>query len=109
MFLPFEQKEAGEVQAPAKVLKLSEAIRKFGYANGIQVRGCVLACAYRGVIGRDLVDDCPHTYSEGNRGFIKLAAETFGVTYRMADEAETRCMEHEPPEQIADWLEAQGY
>jgi hypothetical protein len=104
-----EHKEQGEVQeAPAKVLKLSEAVRQFGYVDGLQARGCVLACAYRGVVGRDLADDCGPSRGR-NRAFIGKAAETFNVPYAVADKTETLCMDMVSPNRIASWLEGQGY
>lgn len=106
-----EHKESGEVpQAPAKVLKLSEAIRK-GARIRPQCKGnfflggssCAMGAAYEAATDRTEVDAgtmfrvLPFLM-DGPTRLSDLATEIG----KRNDSGDTR-------EQIADWLEAQGY
>jgi hypothetical protein len=90
----FEQQQVGK-------LKLSEAVRAAGYTNGSSYGGCVLACAYRLVTGRELS-------RPGMDAETEEAARHFNVPFSVARKAEVFCMEKRPAAEIADWLESQG-
>lgn len=116
-----EHKEIGEAQeAPAKVLKLSEAIR-----IGARIRpqcfgkffrdgeSCALGAAYEAGIGRALeYGGFPECFSDLERKFPmihELVPSVRGGVDRLYMEIAARNDQKESRESIADWLEAQGY
>lgn len=106
MFL--ETKEAGEVQAPAKVMRLSEAIR-IGCAwvreNSIY-SGCAIGTGYRALTGRDLTED----WDKSDKKAEELVAEAFGVPYAHVAYISVRHFaEDMTREQCADYLESLGH
>lgn len=118
-----ETKEAGEVQqAPAKVLKLSEAMR-IGAAVIPEAHswcGCAIATAYYAITGRDfsqkaseyMVLDAPFVSTTGYRRYKGVAwrfAEEFGFDPEITKKAESSHNLGMTRLQIADWLESQGY
>ena len=105
-----EHKEAGEVtEAPAKITKLSEAIRigakarhqcqTYFYANG---GSCALGAAIEAVYGYPGDGEPPRAMS-----FHFM--ESFGVPSHMRNQIADRNDSGATREEIADWLEAQGY
>src|SRR5882762_300527 len=112
-----ETKEAGEVaEAPAKIAKISEAIR-IGARLRPQCTGqmflhgksCALGAAYEALYGYPGLDVVQmNTVIEGScalnwlpKGFPTMAKYDSAI-FMKNDSGETR-------EQIADWLEALGY
>jgi len=103
------------LEAPAKVMKLSEAIRigarmrPQGFADLFDMAGnsCALGAAYEGATGKTC---SPHEYSKVIQEFPFLGCGATGrnlsdlakTIYRMNDRQVKR-------EQIADWLESEGY
>jgi hypothetical protein len=113
-----EHKEAVEVtEAPAKTLKLSKAIRKCGYGDNGNYDDCVIGRAYKWLTGHSLGpaacrDFGPNSVWGNKIGFPinAFAANAFGVPHDICIHAERMCYgEAHSAEQIADWLEAQGY
>ena len=99
----FDQPQVGKI-------KLSEAVRQAGYGDRYSYNDCVLGRAYRVLTGRSLLDD---GYRSGKHddvysSYVCHAADTFGIPYRVAQDAEWKCFAMLMPEQIAAWLEAQG-
>ena len=99
----FDQPQVGKI-------KLSEAVRQAGYGDRYSYNDCVLGRAYRVLSGRSLVMDGFLTVKhEGDVScFVRHVADTLGIPYRVAQDAEWKCFAMETPEQIAAWLEAQG-
>jgi hypothetical protein len=106
-----EHKEQGEVtEAPAKTMKLSEAIR-IGCAWVQETRlfsGCAIGTGYRARTGRDLNDDA----DKDGRLFApySLVSEAFGIPYEVvkhASDLHFSCRWTRP--RCADWLESQGF
>lgn len=113
MFL--EEKKQGEVtEAPARTMKLSQAIRigarlrpqcrRYFFADG---GSCAWGAAYEAVTGRITGHDFPRVFIEDIVKFFPQFAESRMAELRsiiadMNDHGESR-------EQIADWLEAQGF
>jgi len=110
-----EHKEAGEVtEAPAKVLKLSEAIRVgcqirkrqcrlafFREGAGYERSSCALGAAWEGWGGSE--EDTPATDTDD-------APKAFGVPRHVLMRITyMNDFQNYSREQIADWLEAQGY
>ena len=97
-------------QAQVGTIKLSEAVRQAGYGNQYNYNDCVLGRAYRVLTGRSLaVDGLGTVEHEGDLScFVRQAADTFGIPYRVAQHAEWKCFARETPEQIAEWLEGMG-
>lgn len=112
MFL--DEKTQGEA-APVKTgtLKLSEAIRAAGYGDWKDYNDCVLGRAYRRLTGRSLLED-GKVYAESVKwhrdAFSDFVGDVFGVPRKLTDKAERMCFnERHTPNQIADWLESQGF
>lgn len=108
-----ETKEAGEVQqAPAKVLKLSEAMR-IGAGIRPQTKcdlfnehgSCALGAAYEGATGSRCY---PWQYSLVTNAFPSLG-DPSGKLNRLGREIFRRNDDGDTRETIADWLESQGY
>jgi hypothetical protein len=107
-----EHKEALEItEAPAKTLKLSEAIRKgarlrpqgtgWWHRDG---KSCALGAAYEALTGRITND-----YSGVTLETIHIMATAFPAFYALTHEiGKMNDIQHLTREQIADWLEAQG-
>lgn len=106
-----DEKKQGEIQqAPAKVLKLSEAIR-IGCAfvtEGRLFSGCAIGTGYQALTGKDLSEAWREVKYEGD--CVDLVAEAFGIPKDIAGTASynhyTDAMSRE---QVADWLESKGY
>lgn len=114
MFVETEERKHGEItEAPAKVLKLSEAVRECGYEEPMSYDKCVLGLAYRRLTGRSLSEDgsnYPKTGEKEHLIYTNCAAEAFGVPRAIALKAEQMCYSRiNTKEHIADWLESQGY
>lgn len=101
--LKFEQPQVGTI-------KLSEVVRQVGYGDPYLYDDCVLGRAYRMRTGRSLRDDGYRAgkYDGYLSSYVRHAADTFGIPYRVAQEAECKCFAMLTPEQIADWLEGMG-
>ena len=97
-------------QAQVGKIKLSEAVRQAGYGDRYSYNDCVLGRAYRVRTGRSLLDDGYRAgkYDGYLSSYVRHAADTFGIPYRVAQEAECKCFAMLTPEQIADWLEGMG-
>ena len=103
-----ETKEAGEAEvteAPAKVMKLSKAIRigarirPQGFGAYFHVgRSCALGAAFEGMKGRPA------------NSIGRLIWDELGISPRLHDRiVDLNDAQHWTREQIADWLEAEGY
>lgn len=106
-----EHKEQGEVtEAPAKTMKLSEAIR-IGCAWVQETRlfsGCAVGTGYTARTGRDLSKDS----QLDNRldAPYHLVAEAFGIPHVVVRGAsDLHYAKHRTREECADWLESQGF
>lgn len=114
-----EHKEQGEVtEAPAKILKLSEAmrigarLRPQGFVEYFTGGGsCAIGAAYEAVTGRTDYnsDDAP----EVSEVFPQLAQPFPGSDYKddTLEDAiwEKNDIDYWSREKIADWLESHGY
>lgn len=89
------------LEAPAKVLKLSEVVRARGYASWSNWNECVLGRA-----GRLTFPDTPRLPRENYREF---ASRNFHVPLQVCMKAERMCMFGKPAAAIADWLESKGF
>ena len=72
--------------------------------------GCAIGTAYTGLTGRNLQDDSSHL--AGGNSTARFVANAFGVPAGIVIEAEDKhlqCNGAMPRDQIADWLESQGY
>jgi hypothetical protein len=110
-----EHKEALEItEAPAKTLKLSEAIRK-----GLNIveespsswMFCALGAAFAGVHGRQMTD-CEVTCFVLNKKYKRTAhaiADAIGYSQDLCDKVHRQHCLLEPAAKIADRLEVQGY
>jgi len=107
-FVDTERRPAGEVQQKVGKLKLSEAVRECGYGYSGSYRDCVLGRAYARLTGRDLLDDAGNPGDDRKHPWLSHAAETFGISFEVAAEAEHRCFQFESSTAIADWLQSQG-
>lgn len=109
-----EHKEAGEeIQAPAKVLKLSEAIR-IGCPWVQETHlysGCAIGTGYRVLTGRNLEEDINRDRSFPLSGKpYRLVGNAFGIPADIVHEAsELHYRQHATREECADWLEKKGY
>ena len=101
--LKFDQPKVGTI-------KLSEAVRQAGYGDRYSYNDCVLGRAYRVLTGRSLLDDGYRSgkHDDVSSSYVRHAADTFGIPYRVAQYAEWKCFAMETPEQIADWLGGMG-
>ena len=99
----FDQPQVGTI-------KLSEVVRQAGHGDRYNYNDCVLGRAYRVLTGRSLAVDGLRTVNhEADLScFVRQAADTFGIPYRVAQYAEWKCFAQETPEQIAGWLEGMG-
>ena len=108
MFL--DEKEQGEVQqAPAKVLKLSEAIRKgcpLVEENKLY-SGCALAAGYVAKTGKNLEDN--PAIGGGNSMYLNPVHDAFGVPVKVLERASLMHSRGATREAVSDWLEAKGY
>lgn len=107
MFIDTDTKELGEVQAPVRVLKLSEAIREAGYGKWSEPTDCVLGRAYKHVMGHSHRDRSDFGLPRLN--YQQAAVEAFGVPRQVCEEAEFMCLDKKPASEIADHVKAQGY
>ena len=108
-----EHKEAGEVtEAPAKTLKLSEAIRIGARMAGPYMgdyfdeagNACALGAAVLATVGKK------HFESWGGREAYNFFRKEFGVDgFVLGSVASKNDSGRYSREQIADWLESQGY
>lgn len=96
------------LEAPEKVMKLSEAIRigakirpqcVMAYFNG--GASCALGSAYEAISGKNWLDDTPSNW-EFFSGRFNVPESLLLQISLLNDRGTTR-------EQIADWLEGQGY
>lgn len=95
-------------EAPApKTMKLSEAIREFGYGHSHDYRDCALGHAYKRVMGHHSDERHWHGLSGGT--YSEAAADAFKTPWGLCKEAERMCIRKSTPAQIADWLESKGY
>ena len=110
-----EHKEVGEIaEAPAKTLKLSEAIRigarirpQGFFALFEEGRSCALGAAYEAVTAATCD---PHDYIAVDQAFGRLLYGTWLGRVTLLDTvASMNDRERLTREQIADWLEARGY
>ena len=108
-----EHKEEGEVQqAPAKVLKLSEAIRigkPLVNESSISHRFCALGCAWAGYKGREMtISDLTALHKNGGWSWGKRFEIALGIPEAIAKDISLMHSGGTPALKIADWLEEQG-
>lgn len=108
-----EHKEAGEVtEAPAKTLKLSEAIR-IGIKSvpeAFSFCGCAMGAAYFALTGRNLGHDQDSNYYPKWGNGEHIVAKLTGVPYETVVFASRKHYNRKwSRAKCADWLEAQGY
>lgn len=111
-----EHKEVGETkEAPAKTLKLSEAIRIGCALRPVQAFGdltdgvgtCALGAALEGIYGYGSVASV-YVYDSGKRNCRDLDSYLGGDKWRELPIAIHNDYDRWPREKIADWLESQG-
>lgn len=95
------------LDAPAKVLKLSEAVRKFGYTDSVDPYACVLGTAYKMTTGHSSCER--HKFGLEGTTYVRATSELFGVPVAVCRMAESMCVHGKSPEEIANRLESQGY
>ena len=108
-----EHKEAGEVkEAPAKVLKLSEAMRigatlrpKGRIDLFYDGKSCALGAAFEGATGRT----CNCNNYDAVRDVFPVLKKNYGRGNLMKEIYDRNDNLGYTREQIADWLESQGY
>ncbi len=113
-----EHKEVGEVtEAPSKVLKMSEAIRRgkpLVKEDRSQFCWCALGCAFAGVHGRAMTMDenfrLRVRHGTSNVDTARGLARELGFSEDIGVKVnELHYGERMPALKIADWLESQGY
>lgn len=95
------------LQAPAKVLKLSDAIREHGYVDSCDPYACVLGNAYTQTMGHQSCQRFKHGLPD--RTYIEATSELFNVPEAMCRAAEGMCLHGKPKDEIADFLASKGY
>lgn len=112
-----EHKEAGEVtEAPAKVLKVSEAIRigrpliKEEDAHWFHL--CALGCAWAGIRGKRMTQRQQDRYvklHESPRAVARAIAKDLGINEQVAMDVNVMHGNGISALEIADWLELRGH
>lgn len=108
-----EHKEALEVtEAPAKTLKLSEAIRKglpLVTEDRKNWRFCALGAAFAGVRGHEMTNDEAFEFVLQKESPPDLIADALGFSRDVCRAVNDMHYNGCPATYIADWLEAHGY
>jgi hypothetical protein len=103
------------LEAPAKVMKLSEAIRigcEFVEESKL-FSGCAIGTGYKALTGRELPTDAKRYANQWEDGFfcaqVLCVADAFKIPKDIVRRVSNMHFTGTPRHHCADWLESQGY